>query len=92
MLRGTIELRYKLITERIAILNQINTQAMLIVGTSAGLLSAESLESLDQLRQKSLWNWILAVSFVMLALCRYSLPYGRSTLRRSSSNELRRRA
>ena len=42
-----IELHHKQITERVNVLNQVNTQAMLIVGCSSALLGGESLESLD---------------------------------------------
>ena len=63
--RGTVELRYARIVERIAILNQINTQAMLIVGCSSALLSGESLESLDS--EQSLFKQLVSAIFVCLA-------------------------
>ena len=59
--RGTLELRHKQILARIDILNQLNTQAMLVAGCAVANLSGESLQIVEEGRWAA---EVLAVAFV----------------------------
>ena len=60
--RDLLELRHRQIHARVDLLNQLNTQAMLVAGSAVASLGGESLETID-----AVWATATVLDFIFVA-------------------------